>query len=177
MGNIILPYKNIFPSIHETAFVAPNTSVIGDVRIGAGTNVWYGATIRGDVMGITIGDETNIQDGTVIHVTTGGQGTKVGSRVTVGHMALLHDCTIEDKAYIGMQSLIMDKAVVESHAFVAAGSLVSPGKRIPSGELWAGRPARFMRKLTDDDIKMIEWSWKHYRDLGREHKQAVRENG
>lgn len=173
MSSVILPYNDILPQIADDCFIAPNTSVIGDVVIGAGTSVWYGTTIRGDVNIIRIGQDTNIQDGTVIHVATFGQGTHIGDRVTVGHQALLHDCTIEDEAYIGMQSCIMDGAVVESRAFVAAGALVTPGKRIPSGQLWAGRPARYMRDLTEDDYKLIRWSWPHYKKLGELHKKSV----
>lgn len=172
MTSVILPYKDIFPTIHETVLAAPNTSIVGDVVIGEGSSVWYGTTIRGDVNIIRIGNDTNIQDGTVIHVATFGQGTHIGDRVTIGHQALLHDCTIEDEAYIGMQSCIMDGAVVESRAFVAAGSLVTAGKRVPSGQLWAGRPAKYMRDLTEDDYKLIQWSWPHYKKLAAEHKQS-----
>lgn len=170
MTHINLPYKDIWPDIEQPCFIAPNATLIGKVTVGSGTNIWYGAILRGDVHSISIGRDTNIQDGVVIHVTTGGQGTKVGDRVTVGHQALLHDCTIEDEAYIGMQSLVMDGAVVESRAFLAAGSLVPPGKRIPSGQLWGGRPAKYMRDLTEKDYQTIDWSWKHYRALGLEHK-------
>jgi carbonic anhydrase/acetyltransferase-like protein (isoleucine patch superfamily) len=171
MKTTSIPYKNIYPEIHENTFIAPNSSIIGKVSVGEGTNIWYGAILRGDVQSITIGKDTNIQDGTVIHLTTGGQGTHIGDRVTVGHQALLHDCTIEDEAYIGMQSLVMDGVVVESRAFLAAGSLVPTGKRIPSGQLWGGRPAKYMRDLNDNDYKTIDWSWKHYRELGFEHRE------
>src|SRR5688572_6811909 len=106
--SIILPYKGILPTIYETVFVAPNASVVGDVHIGANSSIWYGANMRGDVNIIRIGAGTNIQDGTVIHVSTRGQGTHIGDNVTVGHMALLHDCTLEDEAYIGMQACVMD---------------------------------------------------------------------
>jgi len=167
---LIKPYQSIMPSIDDTCFIADNTSIIGDTTIGAGTSVWYGTTIRGDVNIIRIGADTNIQDGTVIHVATNGQGTHIGDRVTVGHMALLHDCTIEDEAYIGMQSCIMDGAIVQSRAFVAAGSLVTLGKTIPSGQLWGGRPARYMRDLTDDDYKLMDWSWSHYKKVAAEHR-------
>lgn len=172
MSKITKPYNGISPKIHETCFIAENTSITGDVEIGAGTNVWYGATIRGDVHVIRVGDDTNIQDGTVIHVSHGGQGTHIGSRVTIGHLSIIHDCTLEDEAYIGMQSCIMDGAVVESRAFVAAGSLVTPGKRIPSGQLWGGCPARYMRDLTEDDFKTIDWSWKHYKNVADGHRNT-----
>jgi len=166
---LLKPYQSIFPTIDESCFVAENTSIIGDVVIGAGTSVWYGAVIRGDVNIIRIGQDTNIQDGTVIHVATNGQGTHIGDRVTVGHQALLHDCTLQDEAYIGMQSCIMDGAVVESRGFVAAGSLLTHGKIVPSGQLWAGRPAKYMRDLTDEDDKLIEWSWAHYKNVAAAH--------
>lgn len=168
---LILPYRGVMPKIHDTCFIAPNATIIGDVEIGAGTNIWYGAVIRGDVMPIRIGKNTNIQEGVVIHVSTGGQGTQIGDGVTIGHQALIHDCTIDDYAYIGMQSCVMDSARVEGKAFVAAGALVSPRKIIPTGELWAGSPARMMRKLGEDDFKMIDWSWNHYVALGAEHKE------
>ena len=165
------PYKSITPTIDDTCFIAENTSIIGDVTIGAGTSIWYGTTIRGDVNITRIGKDTNIQDGTVIHVATHGQGTHIGDRVTVGHMAWLHDCTIEDEAYIGMQSCIMDGATVQSRAFVAAGSLGTPGKTIPNGQLWGPRPAKYMRDLTDDDYELIAWSWSHYKKVAAAHQK------
>lgn len=171
--NLILPYKGITPAIDAAAYVAPNAAVIGDVTIGADSGIWYGCTLRGDVNVIRIGAGTNIQDGTVIHVATHGHGTHIGNDVTVGHMALLHDCTIEDSAYIGMQSCVMDGAVVEARAFIAAGALVTPGKRVPSGQLWAGRPARYVRDLNEDDFKLMTWSGPHYVALAHEHKALI----
>jgi len=170
---LILPYKGITPLIDPSAFIAPNAAVMGDVVIGANTSVWYGATIRGDVNIIRIGADTNIQDGTVIHVATYGNGTHIGDRVTVGHMALLHDCTLQDDAYVGMQACVMDGAVVESKAFVAAGALVTPNKIVPAGQLWAGRPAKYLRDLTQEDYDLIAWSAPHYVRLGREHKSST----
>ena len=169
----ILPFKGIAPAIHETAFVAPNTSIIGDVQIGADCGIWYGAVIRGDVNEVRIGAGTNIQDGVVIHVATHGHGAHIGRDVTVGHLALLHDCTIGDGAYIGMQACIMDGAVVEAGAFVGAGALVTPNKRVPSGQLWAGRPAKYVRDLTEDDFKLMRWSGPHYVELAHEHKKLL----
>ena len=170
MTRVIKPYKDIHPEIHDSCYISENTAIIGDVQIGEGSSVWFGSVVRGDVNKIRIGENTNIQDGTIIHVATYGQGTHIGDRVTIGHQAMIHDCTLEDEAYIGMQACIMDGAVVKSRAFVAAGSLVTPGKRIPSGQLWSGRPARYMRDLTEDDYKMIDWSWEHYRKLANEYK-------
>ncbi|NBX65798.1 MAG: gamma carbonic anhydrase family protein [Proteobacteria bacterium] len=170
---IILPYKGIVPKIDETAFVAVNAAVMGDVVIGPDTGIWYGCTVRGDVNIIRIGARTNIQDGTVIHVATRGHGTHIGDDVTVGHMALLHDCTIEDGAYVGMQACVMDGAVVEKRAFVAAGALVTPGKRVPTGQLWAGRPAKYVRDLNDEDYALMDWSGPHYVRLAQEHKKIA----
>jgi len=158
----LLPYKGKRPLIAEDAFIAETAAVIGDVTVGAQSSIWYGCTVRGDVNNITIGEGTNIQDGTVIHVSSTTQGTYIGNHVTVGHMALLHACTIESGAFIGMQACVMDDACVESGAMVAAGALVTPGKRIPSGELWAGAPVRFMRRLTEEERADILHSAKHY---------------
>ncbi|MGH1403317.1 MAG: gamma carbonic anhydrase family protein [Alphaproteobacteria bacterium] len=173
MSQFIFPYNGVVPSIHETAFIAPSASVIGDVGIGRDSSIWYGCTLRGDVNDIKIGARTNIQDGTVIHVTTDFQGTHVGSDVTVGHSAVLHACTVEDFGFVGMKACVMDGAVVEGFAMLAAGGLLTPGKCIPKGQLWAGSPAKYMRDLTDKEIAYIKWSAPHYVELGQEHKRNV----
>lgn len=164
---IILPYKSIHPQIDPSAFIAPNATVIGDVVIGAESSIWFGAVLRGDVNDIKIGARTNIQDGSVIHVTTDFQGTYVGDDVTVGHMALLHACRVGNRALIGMGSIMLDGAVVEDDAMVAAGSLVTPNKVVKSGQLWGGRPARYMRDLTPQELEHLKWSAKHYVGLSR----------
>lgn len=158
-------YKDILPRLDPKVWLAPGAHVIGDVDIGAQANIWYNCVIRGDVNDIKIGARTNIQDGTVIHVSSTLQGTYIGADVTVGHMALLHACTVEDAAFIGMKACVMDGAYVESGAMVAAGALVTPGKRVPSGQLWAGSPARFMRELTAEEKAYIPYSAKHYVEL------------
>ena len=168
---IIRPYKNITPKIADTAFIAENAAIIGDVEIGAETGIWYGVTLRGDVNDIKIGKRTNIQDGTVIHTSLGVQGTYIGDDVTVGHSALLHACTIGNKAFIGMQSLVMDEVVVEDEAMVAAGSMVTPRKRIPRHQLWGGRPARYMRDMTTEEIEYLQISADRYAALAQEYKQ------
>ena len=166
----IQSYKGIRPSIADDAFIAPNAYIIGDVKIGAGASIWYGCTLRGDVNNIVIGARTNIQDHTMIHVSSFGHNTEIGDDVTVGHCALLHACTIGKGAFIGMQACVMDGAVVEEGAMVAAGALVPPGKVVPKGQLWAGSPARFMRDLTEKDYEHMKWSVENYVKLSEEYK-------
>lgn len=172
MSGLILPYKGILPTIHESVFVAPNASIAGDVVIGQESSVWFGVQMRGDVHEIRIGERTNIQDGTIIHVTRKVSGTYIGDGVTIGHKALLHACTIEDNAFIGMGAIILDEAVVESGAMVAAGAVVTPRKRVPKGELWAGNPARKMRDLTQADVDFFPVSADNYVRLSREYMQG-----
>jgi carbonic anhydrase/acetyltransferase-like protein (isoleucine patch superfamily) len=177
MGNspFILPYRGeynlqgVSPRISEKAFVAPGAAVIGDVEIGADTGVWFGCVIRGDVNHIRIGERTNIQDGTVIHVTRHTGPTLIGSNVTIGHAALLHACTLQDGCFVGMRATVMDDVVVESGAMVAAGALVTPGKRVPAGQLWAGSPAKFFRELTDKEQAFIPISAENYVKHVREY--------
>lgn len=165
----IVPFRNVLPRVGKNVFLAPNAAIIGDVEIGDECSVWYNCTLRGDVNDIKIGARTNIQDGTVIHVSNSLQGTYIGAGVTVGHMALLHACTVGDNAFIGMMACVMDGAVVEEGGMVAAGALVTPGKRVPSGQLWAGRPAKFVRNLTDEEKKNIPWTAQHYVDLAKNY--------
>lgn len=167
---IILPYKGMMPKIHESAFIAPGAVVIGDVEIGAETNVWFGCIIRGDVNTIRIGSRTNIQDGTVIHVTRKTGPTKIGSNITIGHSVLLHAATLEDECFIGMHSTIMDGAVVESGGMVAAAALIAPNKRVPKGHIWAGNPAKFMREMKDAEKEYIKISADNYCKLAKEYK-------
>ena len=135
---LILPYRGRLPAISPDAFIAPNAVVIGDVVIGPETGVWFGCVVRGDMNEIRIGARTNIQDGTVIHVDSQTYGAFIGSDVTIGHMCLIHACTLEDGSFVGMHATVMDGAVVERGAMVAAGAVVTPEKRVPSGQLWGG---------------------------------------
>ncbi len=162
------------PDIAQAAFVAPNATVLGDVKLGPLSSVWYGCVLRGDVEKISIGRDTNIQDGTVVHVMGGKFSTQIGSRVTIGHMCLIHGCTLEDEAFIGMKSTLMDGVVVESGGMVAAGSLVPPGKRVKKGEIWAGSPAKFFRPVTPEIEQLFVETWTHYAELGRPHADSIR---
>lgn len=168
----LLPFRGVMPRIDPTAFVAPGSNLAGDIEIGRGSSIWLGCQLRGDVNVIRIGEKVNLQDGSVVHVSSRGQGTLIGDRCTIGHMVLLHDCILEPDAFVGMNACVMDGAVVESYAMVAAGALVTPGKRIPSGELWGGRPARVMRKITDAERAEIDRLANLYHELSREYLAA-----
>lgn len=169
---IIRPYKGVMPRIHPTAFIAENAVIIGDVEIGAGSSVWYGCTLRGDVNNIVIGQRTNIQDHTMIHVSSTTQGTYIGDEVTVGHAALLHACTVGNRAFIGMQACVMDDAQVAGEAMIAAGALVTPGKAIPARQLWGGSPAKFMRDLNASEIEFLTFSADRYCKLAATYRDA-----
>jgi gamma-carbonic anhydrase len=165
---LILPYrgeyntKGISPTISPKAFIAPGAAIIGDVLIGEESGIWFGCVVRGDVNTIRIGARTNIQDGTMIHVTRKTGPTSIGSNVTVGHAALLHACTLEDACFIGMRATLMDGVVVETGGWVAAGALVTPGKRVLKGQLWMGSPAKYVRDLTPEEQAFIPVSAEHY---------------
>jgi carbonic anhydrase/acetyltransferase-like protein (isoleucine patch superfamily) len=167
---IILPYKGIMPQIHPSAFLAPGVMVIGDVHIGKESNIWPGCVIRGDVHRIRIGARTNLQDGTIVHVTRGTGPTEIGSGITVGHACVLHACTLEDDAFIGMRATLMDGALVKSGGMVAAGALLAPGKTVPGGEIWAGSPARLFRPMSEAEKAFIRVSAQNYVDLARDYK-------
>ena len=167
---MIRDFKGKNPVIDETAFIAENAFIIGDVTIGRDAGIWFGCILRGDVNDIKIGERTNIQDGTVIHVSSTTQGTYIGDDVTIGHMALIHACTIGDRAFIGMQACVMDDAKIENEAMVAAGALVTSGKIIPSRQLWAGRPAKYVRDLRDDEIEFLKFSAERYVRLSKDYK-------
>ncbi len=167
---VILPYRGVLPTIASDAFIADTAVIIGDVEIGAGSSIWFGCVLRGDVNNIRIGRNTNIQDGTVVHVSRTGKGTQIGDGVTVGHLALLHDCRVEDGAFVGMKACLMDGAHLESGAMLAEGGLLTPGKRIPSGELWAGNPAKLLRPLSEVEKEMIQKSATNYAALAAEYR-------
>ena len=161
-------YKGIHPKIGARVYVDPAASVVGDVELADDVSIWPGTVVRGDVNTIRIGARTNVQDGTIIHVThdgpytAGGCPTRIGADVTIGHAAVIHACTIEDGCLIGMHATILDGAVVKQHGFVGAGAVVSPGKTVGEAELWLGNPARFVRRLSERELEQLVYSAQHY---------------
>jgi carbonic anhydrase/acetyltransferase-like protein (isoleucine patch superfamily) len=169
---LIVPFAGKVPVIAEDAFIAPNATVIGDVVIGAGSSVWYGCILRGDYNVIRVGARSNIQDGSVLHIDSRTAGAIIGDDVTVGHMCLIHACTLESGSFVGNKATVMDGAVVESGAMVAAGALVTPNKRVPTGELWAGSPAKKLRDLSSDQRATLTLTAKAYAAFAQEHRAA-----
>lgn len=161
----IIDFKGTTPKIHETAYLADDVHVIGDVEIGEDANVWFGSVIRGDVSYIRIGARTNIQDMTMIHVSSDFGPTVIGDEVTVGHRVTLHGCHVERLCLIGMGATVMDHARIGEQTVIGAGSLVSPGTIIPPRVLALGSPAKVKRDLTDDEIAYLEQSWRNYVEL------------
>jgi len=173
MSGLIMPYGKLAPKVADGAFIAPTATLIGDVEIGSETGIWFQCVLRGDVNDIRVGKRTNIQDGTIVHVATQTQGCYIGDDVTIGHMALIHACTLEDGCFVGMKATVMDLAVVEAGSMVAAGSLVPPGKIVKSGELWAGVPARRVRRLSDKDLDIMRYTGPHYVDLAANYRRQI----
>ena len=169
----ILPYRGRFPRLAADAFAAPGATLIGDVELGAQASVWFGCVLRGDVQPVRVGARTNFQDGSIIHVSRAGLATLIGVEVTIGHGCIVHACTIEDRAFIGMGSIILDGAVVSSEGMLGAGSLLAPGKRIGARELWLGRPARFARRVSDEERALLDEQNRHYVELAAEYRAAL----
>lgn len=169
---LILPYKGKTPRIDAAAFIAPNAVIIGDAEIGPRSSIWFNCVLRADGNEIRVGEGANIQDGTVVHVDSGGFGAYIGDHASIGHMALIHACTVEAGALVGMSATMMDGAVLGAGAVLAAGALLPPGKKIPAGELWAGTPARFVRKVSDNDRKLLNHIPPYYLNLTDDYKNA-----
>lgn len=149
------------PTIPSTAYVAPQATVIGDVRLGEHASVWPGCVLRGDINYIKIGEGSNVQDGTIVHLAD-NYGVDVGDYVTIGHAAIVHACTIEDECLIGMGSTVMDGAVIGHNSIVGAGALVTQGTKIPPGSLVIGSPAKVVRQLSDEEqSKLKSWAEKY----------------
>jgi carbonic anhydrase/acetyltransferase-like protein (isoleucine patch superfamily) len=164
----IRKFENMYPNIHSSVYIDDHACVIGDVKIGKNSSIWPMTVVRGDVNSIQIGSDTNIQDGSILHVThksahdLKGGPLKIGNGVTVGHAVILHACDIGDYCLIGMGSTVMDKCVIDHHAMIGAGSVVPPNKKIKTGELWLGNPAKKIRNLTEKEMANLEYSANHY---------------
>ncbi len=159
---VVKPYKGTFPRIHPSVYLSDNVYVIGDVEIGEDSSVWFGSVVRGDVNYIRIGKRTNIQDNSVVHVTHDTHPTIIGDNVTVGHRVILHGCVLGNNILVGMGAVVMDGVEVEDYVLIGAGALLTPNKKIPSGVLVAGVPAKVVRDLREDEIKLIEESAENY---------------
>ncbi len=167
---MIKSFNGTAPKIHETAFVAENATIIGDVEIGEDSSVWFGSVVRGDVNYIKIGARTNIQDGSVIHVSSKTHPTVLEDEVTLGHRVTLHGCHIETGCLIGIGATVLDGVRVGRSSLVAAGSLLTPDTQIPPGSLVMGSPARIKRQLTPDEIYNLARFWQNYTKLSKVYK-------
>jgi carbonic anhydrase/acetyltransferase-like protein (isoleucine patch superfamily) len=167
------------PCIHDSAFIAPGCRIIGDVEIGPDVSIWYNCVIRADVSRVVIGARSNVQDGTVIHCDPprpgdpDGSPTLIGEDVLIGHMAMVHGCVLEDRAFVGLGAIVMNKARICCDAMLAAGAMLLEGKTIETRALWGGRPARFMRELDDMAIAGMRAGVAHYVENGRHHAAAI----
>lgn len=168
----ILPFMGRMPAVDAGAWVAPTAAIIGDVTLGEGASVWYNCVLRGDVMPIRVGPRSNIQDGTVVHVTRQLAETVIGADVLVGHSCMIHGCTLMDHAFVGLGAIVMDGCVVEPDGMVAAGALLTPGKRVGPRELWAGRPAKFVRLLSDEEVARNRAGAAGYVRLAAAHRES-----
>lgn len=173
------PFESKHPRIAASAYIDPQALVIGDVEIGADASLWPNVVVRGDIHSIKIGASTNIQDGSVLHVShdsefaPGGFALAIGRGITVGHQVILHGCVIEDNCLIGMGSIVMDGARIGAGTMLGAGSLVTPGKELEGGYLWAGRPARRVRALAADERRYLVYSAEHYVRLKNRHRAGL----
>ncbi len=180
-GVSLIPIHGKVPRIHDSAFIAPGCRIIGDVTIGADCSIWYNCVLRADVSRIVIGDRTNVQDGSVLHCDGPHPGDPdgcplmIGEDVLIGHLAMVHGCTIEDRGFVGLGAIAMNKSRIGSDAMLAAGAMLTEGKVMEPRTLWAGRPARFMRELGDAAILGMRMGVAHYVENGRRHAVALAE--
>ena len=177
----IRPFRDKMPTLGERCYVDEGAQLIGDVVLGDDASLWPGVVVRGDVNFIRIGARTNVQDGTIVHVShdgphakLGGFATVIGEDVTIGHKAIIHACRIEDAVLVGMGAILLDGVVVKRHGFIGAGALVAPGKIVGEGELWLGNPAKKVRMLGDAEIEALYYSAGHYVRLKDEYLATAR---
>lgn len=159
---MFIPYLKHQPQIHDTAFIADSAEVMGNVTIGRDVSVWFQCVVRGDVHHITIGEESNVQDGTVIHCTREKFFTEIGPRVTVGHRVTLHGCIVEEGALVGINATVLDGARIGASSIIAAGTLIPPGKVIPPKSMVMGVPGKVVRELTEEELASLDVSWQNY---------------
>jgi len=180
-GVNIIPINGKSPVIHESAFIAPGCTIIGDVTIGDGAAIWYNCVLRADVSRIIIGERTNVQDGSVLHCDPerpgdpDGSPLVIGDDVLIGHMAMIHGCRIENRGFVGLGAIAMNKAVIASDAMLAAGAMLTESKVMGEGELWAGRPAKKLKDLTEAAIAGMRMGVAHYAENAKLHSSAVDE--
>ncbi len=174
------PYGTVFsldgvtPTIADDAFIAPTAAVIGDVVIGSQTGIWFHCLVRGDMNSIRIGARTNIQDGTVIHIDSGEFATFIGDDVTVGHNAVIHACTLRNRAFVGISATVLDGAVIEEGGMLAAGGLLTPGKVIGPNEMWTGSPAKLRRVMDTAERARFDRNAVVYRDLAEKFRAGLK---
>jgi carbonic anhydrase/acetyltransferase-like protein (isoleucine patch superfamily) len=175
----IVPFNGKSPQIHPSAFIAPGCRIIGDVEIGPEVSIWYNCVIRADVNRVVIGARTNVQDGTVIHCDSpdptqpAGWPTIIGEDCLIGHLAMVHGATLENNAFVGLSATVMNGCVIEEDGMVAAGALLSPNKRVGKGQMWIGRPAKYLRDLSPAEIADNRYGVVKYIANGKAHKAAL----
>ncbi len=172
-GGPLYRFESHFPDVADDAWIAPTAAVIGNVAIGSKSGIWFHCVLRGDTNFIRIGARTNIQDGTIIHVNAGREATIIGDDVTVGHACIIHACTLHDRAFVGMGATVLDNAVIEEGGMLAAGALLTPGKRIGRNELWSGSPARLWRVMDDEERARFDRTAPHYVELGQRFRATL----
>ena len=161
---MIQTYKDTAPTIHDTAWIHPDATVIGDVDLGSGVSVWPQAVLRGDMGRIEIAEDSNIQDGAIAHDTAGLSVTRIGPRVTVGHRAILHGCIAEGDSILGMGCILLDNCVIGEHCIIGAGALVPMGRVIPPRSMVLGSPGKVVREITDQELEWSRYSWTAYKE-------------
>ncbi len=171
---MLIEFEGATPRIDPDAWIAPGAVVIGDVWIGPRSSIWFGCVVRGDTNYIRIGAGSNIQDGSILHVNRGEFPCLIGNDVTVGHAAIVHACTLMDRAFVGMGATVLDGAVIEPDGMLAAGALLTPGKRLPARELWAGSPAKKLRDRSPEEIAAFQATATHYSELSARYRAGSR---
>ena len=180
-GVTIVPFNGHTPQIDDSAWIAPGCTIVGNVTIGAESSVWYNCVLRADVSRIVIGERTNVQDGSVLHCDPerpgdpDGSPLLIGDDVLIGHMAMVHGCIIEDRGFVGLGAIAMNKAVIASDSMLAAGAMLTEGKRMEPRSLWAGRPAKPLKDLSDAAIAGMRLGVAHYAENAKAHRQAMRD--